>query len=144
MTSPWRPYREPLRNTVRRTGMIAILIGAVLALFWGGFHRWPLATLLALWPSFGGHWIEVCFLNLLRPRLPRARAVQISARILVWFAGGVILETGMRVTAATVAGFRHARWPQWWVAGLAFTGVELIAHVALQMRRLPGFFNGRG
>src|SRR2546423_515949 len=69
MTSQWQLYQEPLRFTMLRTGMIAIVVGAVLARLWGGLARWPMATLLVLWPSFGGHWVEVWFLNWLRPRL---------------------------------------------------------------------------
>ena len=56
MTSQWQPSREPLRITMLRTGLIAIVVGAVLARFWGGLARWPLTTLLVLWASFGGHW----------------------------------------------------------------------------------------
>ena len=48
MTSQWQPYREPLRITMLRTGMIAIVVGAVLAQLWGGLGRWPMATLLVL------------------------------------------------------------------------------------------------
>ncbi|MSV27587.1 MAG: hypothetical protein EXQ52_02420 [Bryobacterales bacterium] len=59
--------------TILRTGMIAFAVGAVLARWWSGLANWPLATLLALWPSFGGHWLEVWFLNWLRPRLSPAR-----------------------------------------------------------------------
>jgi hypothetical protein len=88
MTSPWQPYREPLHVTVLRTGAIAIVGGAVLARFWGGPARWWIATLLVLWPSFGGHWVEVWFLNWLRPRLSIARKAQVAARVGVWFVGG--------------------------------------------------------
>ena len=81
MTSPWQPYREPLRITMLRTGMIAIVAGAGLARWWGGLARWPVATLLVLWPSFGGHWVEVWFLNWLRPRLfRRARRAGCGSR----------------------------------------------------------------
>src|SRR5580658_1323764 len=79
MTTRWQPYREPLRVTTLRTGMIAIVGGALLARFWGAMGHWPMswpkAALLILWPSFGGHWVEVWFLNWLRPRLSITRGV---------------------------------------------------------------------
>src|SRR3978361_1728573 len=100
MTSQWQPYREPLRSTVLRTGMIAIVVGAVLARLWGGPARWPLATLLALWPSFGGHWVEIWFLNWLRPRLSPTPGVQTATRVLAWFGGGCLIALGMRLTAS--------------------------------------------
>jgi len=129
-----------------RTGTIAIIGGAVLALFWGGRPgRWPIATLLVLWPSFGGHWVEVGFLNWLRPRLPGARGVQVAARLVVWFLGGVLLAFGMRLTAVALTRFRPAHWPAWWIGGVALIGIELVAHLAmLQLRGRPSFYNGRG
>src|ERR1700724_618875 len=99
MTSPRQPFREPLRTTLFRTGTIAMVVGAVLARSWGGLARWPLAILLVLWPSLGGHWVEVWFLNSLRPRLFTAYGVQVAARVAVWFVGGIGLAIGMRLTA---------------------------------------------
>jgi hypothetical protein len=145
MTAPWHPYREPLRTTLLRTGTIALVIGAVLAARWGGFARWPIAIVLALWPSLGGHFVEVGFLNWLRPRLPDGRGDQVAARLTTWFVAGIVLATGMYLTALALAAAPPARglaW--WWTAGLAFIGIELVAHLALQLRGCPSFYNGRG
>jgi hypothetical protein len=46
---------EPLRVTLTRTVGIALIAGAALASQWGGLPRWPLTSLLMLWPSLGGH-----------------------------------------------------------------------------------------
>jgi hypothetical protein len=138
----WLPYREPLRTTMLRTGIIAIVVGGVLARSWGGLARWPTAALLLLWPSFGGHWVEIWFLNWLRPRLSIAPGVQVAARVGVWFVGGIGLAIGMGLTAMALTGFRH--WPAWWLAGLAFVGIELVTHLVLQLRGRPSFYNGRG
>jgi hypothetical protein len=144
MTSQWQPYREPLRVTIVRTGMIAIVVGAVIARFWGGLARWPIATLLVLWPSFGGHWVEIWFLNWLRPRLSAARGRQVATRVGVWFIGGTGLALGMGLTAMAMAGFRPAHWPSWWLAGLAFIAIELVVHLVLLLRGRPSFYNGLG
>jgi len=140
----WQPYKEPLRITLARTGTIALVVGAVLARWLGGLAHWPLATLLVLWPSFGGHLVELWFLNWLRPRLPVARAVQVGIRVVVWFIGGTGLALGMRLTAIVLAGFRSAHWPAWWLGGLAFIGIELAAHLVLRLRGRPSFYDGRG
>ena len=133
ITSPGQPYREPLRTTILRTGMIAIVVGAVLASIWGGLARWPLFTLLALWVSFGGHWVEVWFLNWPRPRLSMARGVQVAARIGVWFVGGFVLAVGMGLSAMALAGFRPAHRPAWWLGG-----------ARLHRRRAGGTSNAAG
>ncbi|HEY5060937.1 MAG TPA: hypothetical protein VII52_05335 [Gemmatimonadaceae bacterium] len=139
----WPRYHEPLRATLTRTVAIALVAGAVLAHGWGGSARWPVASLLMLWPSFGGHWIELWFLNWLRPRLPDSRLVQVGARLAVWFVGGVGLALGMRLTARALTGLRRTPRATWWAAGLAFIMIELVAHLALQLRGRPSFFNGR-
>ena len=144
MTSQWQPCREPLHITLVRTGMIALVVGAVLSRWWGGLARWPIATLLMLWPAFGGHWVEVGFLNWLRPRLSIAPAVQVGARIGGWFVGGVGLFLGMGLTAMALTGFWPAQWAAWWLGGLAFIGIELVAHLVLQLRGKPSVYNGRG
>ncbi len=122
MTSQWQPYREPLSVTIMRTGVIAIVAGAVVAGFWGGLAHFGIATLLALWFSFGGHWVELWFLNWLRPRISRARGVQVAARVAVWFVGGAGLAIGMGLTAMALTGFRPGQlqawqWRAWWIGG---------------------------
>jgi hypothetical protein len=144
MTSPWQPFREPFRTTLLRTGTIAIVVGAAIAGLGGRQASWPLVTLLVFWPSFGGHWVEVWFLNSLRPRLSSARSVQIAARIAVWFVGGIGLAIGMGLTVITISRIRLAHWPAWWLGGFAFIGIELVIHLVLQLRGRPSFYNGRG
>jgi hypothetical protein len=140
----WQPYKEPLRATLVRTGTIALVVGAILAWRGGGLARWPMATLLVLWPSLGGHVVEVGFLNFLRPRLPFARGVQIGVRVVVWFVGGIILAFAMMLTALALTGYRPLHGPAWWLAGFAFIGIELVAHLALRLGGRPSFYDGRG
>jgi hypothetical protein len=118
----------------------------VLARGSGGLAHWPVATLLVLWPALGGHWVEVGFLNHLRPRLPAARPLQAAARVAVWFVGGAALALGMGLTAIALTGHRPPHWPAGWLAGggLAFITIELVAHFALQLRGRPSFYNEVG
>jgi hypothetical protein len=142
--STWQPYREPLVATLVRTVAIAVVAGAALARRAGGFARWPAAALLVLWISLGGHFVELGFLNVIRPRLAVDRAVQVAVRLLVWFAGGAALFIAMRLTATVIGGLRAPRWPAWWIGGLAFIGIELVAHLVLSLTGRPNFYNGRG
>lgn len=140
----WQPYREPLHITLARTGGIAIVGGAVLARWLGGLAHWPIAALLVFWVSFGGHWVELWFLNWLRPRLPIVRAIQAGMRVSVWFIGGIGLALGMVLTATLLPGFRPAHWPAWWIGGLGFIVIELAIHLVLRFTGRPSFYNGRG
>ena len=140
----WQPYREPLRITLLRTVTIALLAGALASPWFGGFRRWPVVSLLMLWPSFGGHWIDLLFLNVLRARLPGARVAQSLARFAVWFLGGVVLALGLRLTAAAFWVHRPLLWLTWITAGIGFVAVELVAHAALHVRGRASFYNGLG
>ena len=140
----FEPYREPLRATLIRTVTIAAVAGAVVSFRSGDVSRWPVATLLALWPSFGGHWVELFFLNVLRPRLASSPTLLIGVRLLVWFAGGVALLFAMRLTASALDGFTAVRWPPPWIGGLGFIAIELVVHAVLQLRGRPSFYTARG
>jgi len=97
-----------------RTGMLAIVVGAVFAWLRGGLARWPKAssglrsgaTGWRLGSSTG------CALA-----LSIAHGVQVAARVGVWFVGGAVVTIGMGLTAMALAKFRPARWPSWWLGG---------------------------
>lgn len=140
----WRPVKEPIGVTLARTGAIALVVGAILAWRSHELRQWPLATLLVFWPAFGGHWVELVFLNYVRPRLPGSRAAQLGGRVAVWFVGGVVLFAGMMLTARLLDSMGRVHWPAWWVGGVAFIGIELIVHLILLMSGKPNAFNARG
>ena len=158
-TLPFPPYRESLRQTLTRTITIALVIGAVLAQ-WpiagptsrgasNFLTRWGTGTLLALWPSLGGHFVELFFLNHLRQRLPTTRATQSAARLTTWFIAGALLTFAMKLTATTLfsASGIGARMPTQRLClfgGLAFIAIELLAHLGLHLRHRPNVYNGQG
>ena len=145
-TSEWQPHREPWGSALLRTALMSLAIGAAIARLRGGMARWAWSALVAFWPVFGGHCLEVWFLNWLRPRLPATRGVQIAIRLAVWWAGGVAIGAGMWGTAWL--GGLPIRWlnwrTEWWWTGFGFVGIELAAHFGLWVSRLPNFYNGRG
>ena len=119
-TTEWQPFREPLRATLTRTIGIALVAGAIFAQRWGGMSRWPIAAVVMLWPALGGHFLEL------------------------WFLGGVVFVFAMWLTAGILTGQLSAARPIWWIGGLAFIGIELVAQVVLHLRGQPSFYDGRG
>src|SRR4051812_7895500 len=113
--------------------MIALVAGAGIAVSLRRWTAWPLATVLVLWPSFGGHWVEVCFLNWVRPRLSPSIGLQSAARVLVWFVGGSLLVLGMRLTASAFVQWPWLQALSWWHGGAAFVLVELAMHLFMQL-----------
>jgi len=137
-------FHEPIRVTLTRTVGIATVAAAIAALWAGGFRHWPGLAVLMLWPAFGGHWVDVFFLNVLRPNLPPTPLVQRGARLATWFVAGVVLALGARLTAGLIFAHLSMGWLTWPRAGLGFVGVELVTHAALHRRGRASFYDGLG
>jgi hypothetical protein len=136
--------REPLRVTLTRTVGIALIAGAAVASRWGGLAWWPVLSVVMLWPSLGGHYVELAYLDVVRPRLSASRAVQTLTRIAVWFVGGALMVVGMHFTAILVRAPRPLPMSAWWIGGFAFIGLELVVHLALHARGRSSFYGERG
>ena len=139
----WQPYHEPLRTTLVRTILIGLVIGLIVARLQGQPEAWPHWTAFVLWFSFGGHWVELFFLNWLRPRLAPARWMQVAGRLVTWLIGGTLLLVGAR-SMFWLFGVQPFRLSLWWLGGLGFVGVEFLAHTGLVLLGRPSFYNGRG
>ncbi|HET9708084.1 MAG TPA: hypothetical protein VFP39_07255 [Gemmatimonadales bacterium] len=136
-------FAEPWRTTALRTGSLALLIGVVLSIATRRPAALLVGTLMALWFTLGGHFVELLFRNRIRWRISQSPLVQASARIMCWFVGGSLLYAGALATRLVLTGNRVFPWP-WWTGGLLFLGLELVVHGLLQLRRQPSFYDGRG
>ena len=125
-------FSEPISRTLTRTIGIALVAGVGLAMSRGHARQWPAFALVALWFTLGGHWVEVFYLNVLRPRLGASRAAQYSVRIATWFVGGVLLGLGATLTAKRL--LNGVPVPPLWLFGLGFVVLELLLHSALSLR----------
>lgn len=136
------PFSEPWRTTVLRTGSIALGIGLGVGLYQRHLAVVPVVTLLALWFTLGGHYVELLFRNRLGPLLasPRSRTL---ARLGYWFLGGSVLYVLALATRAVFTGQRAVSWP-WWTGGVLFAAVELLIHLLMRARQQPSFYDGRG
>ena len=136
--------REPLRVTLKRTVGIALIAGAAVASRWGGLAQWPALSVVMLWPTLGGHYVELAYLDVVRPRLSASRAVQTLARVAVWFVGGALMVVGMHFTAILLRAPRPLPTSAWWIGGFAFIGLELVVHLGLHARGRSSFYGERG
>lgn len=138
-----KPFAEPWRTTGLRTGSLALLIGTGVSLATRRPAALLVGTVLALWFTLGGHFVELLFRNRLRRLISPQPLPQASARLLYWFVGGSVLYAGVLATGIIVLHHRVLPWP-WWTGGLLFVALELVVHGLLQLRRQPSFYNGRG
>jgi hypothetical protein len=137
----WPRIEEPFHRTLARNVTIATVVAAVLTVLRHDFTWFLPVTALALWPSLGGHYVELAFVNGIRDRIPRGQFAQVLVRLLVWFVGGALLSCGMAVTFLPVRALPYGLW-LW--GGLLFIGLELVVHALLAARCVDSFYNGRG
>jgi hypothetical protein len=155
--SRFTPYHESLTATVARTGGIAIIVASIATLTRLGhlpassaqWHNWFALFVFVAWPSFGGHWIELAYLNGLRPRIAHWSDVSlIFVRLGVWLIGGTILFLGAVVSYGLLT---TGKLPDQslvlkalLLGGPVFVAVEFFPHTFLQLRGRPSFWNLRG
>ena len=142
-SSNWPRMEEPFRLTLARNATIATVVAAVLALLRHDPGAFLPVAALALWPSLGGHYVELAFVNGIRTRIPHGRLTQAVVRLLVWFAGGILLYACMAATSRALP-IKALPLRLWWCGGFLFVGVELAVHAILAIRSQPNFYNGRG
>jgi hypothetical protein len=134
---------EPWRATARRTGAIALVVGASVGVYERRLGVVPTATAIALWFTLGGHFVEVVLRDHLVDRLEGRGFVQAAVRVVAWFAGGSILYAGALMTRVLLTGDHAVRWP-WWAGGAAFIALELFVHLVLYARGHASVYDGRG
>lgn len=135
-------FTEPWSVTALRTGSIALAFGVGAAVHTRQISVVPLATLMALWFTLGGHFVDLTFRNYVGPRLAGG-TVRALSRLVYWFAGGCVLYQGALETQSLIWGRDSAGWP-WWLGGVGFVGAELVVHLLMRLRKLPSFYDGRG
>ena len=133
----WQPFREPLRATLTRTIGIALVAGALFSQRWGGMSRWPIASVVMLgrrsaatsWSSGSSTGSDRAFRAIAPCRSPCASGSGSSA--------ACVFALAMWLTAAALTGRQPAARPVWWIGGLVFIGIELVAQLVLYLRGQP-------
>jgi len=138
MSDRLEKYSEPLWQTLSRTVGLALAIGLGAGLVAHHFAVVPTVTLLALWFTLGGHFVDLFCWNVVAPSISTTKA-RVWARLAVWFLGGTALYAGALGTRWLLTGVGSPPWP-WWIGGVFFIGAELVAHLALLIRGRPSVY----
>jgi len=150
-------YRESLATTITRTGLIALVLGSIGTVARLGrvpssgmeWYGWLVLVLFVSWISFGGHWVELFYLNFLRPRIARLHdGLLILVRVAIWLVGGAILFLGAVTTRSLLSSGDWPTDPQVQGAvlygGPMFVVIELVVHLIAVAIGRPSFWNLRG
>jgi len=150
-------YREPLTTTLTRTGAIALVVASIAGFIQlhhlpatsAQWHLWLALLVFVAWISFGGHCVEIVYLNGIRPRIAGwSDSLLIVARLCVWIVGGAVLFLGALISRNLMLFNELPPTSQiiraLLIGGPAFIVVEMIAHLFLLRRGRPSFWNRRG
>lgn len=139
---------EPFIQTVIRTILTATIIAVVLYLL----HVFPadgkskITLFEMIWAVvfcivFGGHWLELLFINYLKFALPKNILLLYAIRIVYWFLCSIPLFIAADFAAGLFPnGPSHLG--HWWVFGFFYIGIELFMYAIMQIRYKKSFYNG--
>jgi len=139
---------ESFFQTVKRTIITTTVIAAIITLS-GIFPTsgksklvlFAIVWLIVFCIVFGGHWLELIFINYIKFGLPNNIALLYLVRIAYWFFSSIPLF----IIANFVADlFTHGARPlgQWWAFGLIYIGIELIMYLIMYIKMKKSFYNG--
>jgi hypothetical protein len=139
---------EPFAQTIIRTIVTTTIIAVIL--YWA--HIFPsggrskLSIFEMIWSAvfcivFGGHWLELIFINRLKFALPQSILLLYFVRIAYWFLCSIPLFFAAELIAnlfsdnTVYLGHR-------WMFGFFYIGIQLIMHAIMQIRFKKSFYNG--
>lgn len=90
---------------------------------------------------FGGHWLEVFFINQIKFVLPKNIFILYFIRIFYWFLSAIPLFALASLVDNLLSNkTRHLG--NWWTFGLIYIGIQLVMHAIMHVRLKKSFYNG--
>lgn len=147
MRSPEK-YHEPFLQTVKRTIITTTIIAAIIT-FAGVFPAGGKSKLVLFGISwamvfcivFGGHWLELLFINYIKFVLPKNIIVLYLVRMAYWFLSSIPLFIVAGQVANLFSG-ETVHIGRWWAFGLIYIGIELFMYAMMQIKTKKSFYNG--
>jgi hypothetical protein len=141
-------YPEVFFQTIKRTIITTIIIAAIIT--WCGIFPSGDKSKLVLfgisWSAvfcivFGGHWLELVFINYIKFGLPRNIVLLYLLRIPYWFLSSVPLFFIAGIVANLFSN-KPVYLGRWWMFGFIYIVIELLMHAIMQVRYKKSFYNG--
>ena len=139
---------ESFIQTVKRTIITTAIIA--ISLFWfrifpsGGKSNFAIfATIwsIAFCIVFGGHWLELLFINHIKFVLPKNLLFLYFVRICYWFLCSIPLFA-LATLVNNLLSHRTGRLGDWWTFGFPYIGIQLLMYAIMHMRLKKSFYNG--
>ena len=90
---------------------------------------------------FGGHWLELLFINHIKFALPKNIFFLYFVRICYWFLCSIPLFA-LAALANNLLSHRTRHLGDWWTFGFLYIGIQLVMYAIMQIRLKKSFYNG--
>jgi hypothetical protein len=139
---------EPFIQTVRRTIITTTIIAIILYLagIFPASEINKLTVFCIIWSIafcivFGGHWLELLFINHIKFILPKNILSLYFIRIVFWFLCSVPLFI-LANLVSNLLSHKTAHLGHWWTFGLLYICIQLLMYAIMHMRSKKSFYNG--
>jgi hypothetical protein len=140
-------YTESFIKTCVRTILTTTIIAVILYLlhiFPSGYKSkvtlFEIAWSVVFCIVFGGHWLELIYINFIKFSLPKNILLLYLVRIVYWFLCSIPLLFMANLVFDLFSYKAHL--PNWWVFGFVYIGIQLFMHAIMQIRYKKSFYNG--
>ena len=139
---------ESFIQTVIRTILTTTIIAIIL--FW--LHLFPsginskVSLFEMIWSVvfcivFGGHWLELLFINQIKFALPKNITLLYFTRFVYWFLCAIPLFF-MAGLINNLFSHKTETLGHWWAFGGFYIGIQLVMHAIMQIKTKKSFYNG--
>ena len=139
---------EPFIQTVKRTVITTTIIAIILFLcrVFPTAGKSSLVVFGTIWSVafcivFGGHWLELLFINHIKFSLPKNMLLLYFIRICYWFVCSIPLFV-LAVLVNNLFSHRAANFDHWWAFGFIYIGIQLLMYAIMHARLKKSFYNG--
>ena len=140
-------YTESFIQTVLRTMLTTTIIAVIL--YW--LHVFPAGEISELtlfemiWSVvfcivFGGHWLELLYINSIKFALPKNILLLYFARIAYWFLCAIPLFF-LANLVTNLFPYNALHLVRWWAFGVFYIGIQMFMHALMQLRFKKSFYN---
>lgn len=138
------PFLQTVIRTIITTTIIAIILVGLHLFPSGGLSKLTLSAMIWLMVFcvvFGGHWLELMFINRIKFALPENIFVGYGVRIAYWYLYSIPLFFVMNLVENLFA-YHAGHLGSWAVFGFLYIGIQLFMHAIMQIRFKKSFYNG--
>ena len=138
------PFIQTVIRTIITTTIIAVILYFSRVFPSGGQSKQVVFAMI--WSAvfcivFGGHWLELLYINYLKFALPKNIWLLYFTRIVYWFLCAIPLLFVAELVVNLVSD-QKIHLGQWWKFGFFYIGIELFMHAIMQTRFKKSFYNG--